>query len=116
MNYSDTYPTQASIEQENDRSLERLAPFREALRAKEEAEAAARVARDSYVAATLGLEPGWIAPGGGPMPESLRKVEAIYLHERMVQAALHYADAANKAAEALERYEALIVEALANGA
>src|ERR1700682_288550 len=106
MNYSDTHPTQASIEQDNDRaersltwpvSQETKDAVWEALRAKEAAEAVAKVARDNYVAATLGYsryESGYVA-------------EAAYIQQRMFQAALTYAEAADKAAEALERYEAL---------
>ena len=102
--------------------------FKEALHAKEEAESIAREKRDSYVAATLGQG----GPGPQPTDEQIQairyqypkasegearyaatellKQEGAYFYQRMVVAALAYADAANKAALAVEHYEELVVD------
>jgi hypothetical protein len=62
----------------------------------------ALVARDSYLAATMGLEQDQ------SVPPRLREVEAAYLYERMKVAALAYAAAANSEAIAREAYEEFV--------
>lgn len=103
-----------------------LDPIREALHAKEEAESIAREKRDNYVAATLGQELRPVTEDDLDLvrwnnPEldeadtlrvagALAKADKNYRYQRMIQAALAYADAANRAADAAERYEELVVD------